>query len=194
MTHLDARAAQRRDVEPAGKPGADAVDQQADANAVLGLGAQRRGDLVAERVAGEDEGADVERARRARDDVEHRAACLGTIGVDAERVVRRGRGQAHRAAEATRPERGRLVVAERGRRDRRQRQRGDVAHAQLAAAEHQVERHRDVRQERERDHPGDRRRRIAPLRQGAGDADVDDETERDDDAVQRQQVALEDDV
>ena len=118
-----------------------------------------------------------------------RRAC-GAVGVDREPLVGGRGGQAHRAAEPARPERRRLGLVGRARIERRRQQRRRVAHAQLAAAEHQVERHRDVRHQRQRDDPGDRRRRIAPLRQRARHADVDDEAERDDDAVQGQPVAL----
>ena len=52
--------------------------------------------------------------------VEHGAARVGAVGVDAQRFVGRGGSQAHRAAEATCPERRRLVVVGGCRRDRRQ--------------------------------------------------------------------------
>ena len=113
---LDAGAAQRLHVQPAAEPGADAVDQEAHLDAALGLAAQGLGDLVAEAVGGEDEGADVDRPGGAGDQLEHGGARLGAVGVDAQLAVAGGRRQAHRAAEAARPERGGLGLV--GRRPR----------------------------------------------------------------------------
>ena len=99
LHRLDARGAHAPHVDAAGEPGADAVDEQAHAHALLGLGAQGGGDLFAEPVARQDEGADVERLRGAGDDFEQAHG--------APRCHRRERAAPRRARRAPGPSIGR---------------------------------------------------------------------------------------
>ena len=100
--HADAGGAQGLEVRAAGHQAAHAVEQQAHAHAGAGLGAQLVDDLLAQRVAAEDEGAQVDRLLRRVEVLPQRLQRLAAIGMDAAGRGRRPApaGPAHAASAA----------------------------------------------------------------------------------------------
>ena len=171
--HLDTGLAQRVEVGIAAHVDTDAVNQQPHPHAVACPRLQAFTDLVAERITAEDEGRDVERTTRAVDDVLQCPQRLATIGVNVQMFVSHRFGQAHGLTKLAHARRRGMPGADRRTRlGRRLRALCD----DLAATEGEVQRQREIRQQDHAEHPGDRRRRMAPLMQAMRSCDVDDQS------------------
>ena len=184
------RRSQAPEVRQARVVGADSVHHQPHPHAVARAALQARGDLAPDRVLADQEGADLDRARRAFDQLAQRRERLRAVLVDVELPVRRGTRQRHGRGKPAQLHFRRLRVACDACRMRLRRD-GLARIDDLARAEHDVQRQRDVGQQQQRDHPRDRGGRAPALAQRARAHDVDRQTERDQHAVQRQPVVLE---
>ncbi len=148
---------QGREPPPPDPPRADAVEQQAHLDPLGRAPRQALDDRLADHVAAEDVGGDVDRPLGLVDEAEQLPVRLLAVAAQLHAVARRRlrgrRTTAGRARRALRlvagpsPSRGihELLAARHP--------------ADLPAAEHQVQRHAHVGQQEDRQHPGDRARR-----------------------------------
>ena len=151
----------------AAEPDAEAVEQHAHANAGARPLHQRCAISRPSAIAGEDEGAEVERrGSRPRSASRTRGAPRCRRGGSRRRVVAGACGARPIAPARRRDQSGPRRRASASARPAATGSAAAVAHAQLAAAEHEVERQRDVRQQRQHRRP----RRSPPTDGGAGRA------------------------
>ncbi|MCY1435175.1 hypothetical protein D9M71_512610 [compost metagenome] len=173
--------AQPRQVRAAGHQDAHAVQQQPDAHPRPGLVAQPVDHRLAEAVAADEEGAQVDGDLRRVDGGQQCLAGLLAVCMHVQVAVARRRGLAERHDGVDGPAVGAAFPGWDGQCARRRTR-------QLAGAEQQECRQRQVGQQQNEQHPGHRRHGMPPLAQHVRVDDVDEHRHHGDQSIQRQPV------